>query len=264
MRAGGASCDAPPVLVGRSRKDRGGAHVNFVVAAHGTSTTHTFADASESAVAVVTADPFGSRRITAALEMGGFAASSVSSSADALLASGARQALDAVVLVYGGMSGELLSAIRKLTAGAVDTHVVVVVPEEEWSCLRQALNAGATGLVYESELEATLVPTMRAALAGQIALPQRLRRCAVTPAFSHREKEVLSLVARGLPNQQIADKLYLAESTVKSHLSSAFQKLGVHSRKEAVALLVDPHEGLGRTVLGRDWQPGAVLGAGAH
>jgi DNA-binding NarL/FixJ family response regulator len=221
-----------------------------LVAAHGTSTTPTLADASQTTVAVVTADPFATRRIAAALEVGGFVASSVCTSVEALQATCASRAPEAVVLMNGGMSAGVLSAIRKLTAAATYTRVVVVVPEEEWSRLRQALNAGATGLVYESHLEATLVPTMRAALAGQISLPQRLRRCAVTPAFSHREKEVLTLVVRGLPNRQIAHELYLAESTVKSHLSSAFQKLGVHSRKEAAAVIVDPHEGLGPTVLG--------------
>jgi DNA-binding NarL/FixJ family response regulator len=62
--------------------------------------------------------------------------------------------------------------------------------------------------------------------------------------FSHRERQVLALLVRGLGNRQIASHLFLAESTVKSHLSSAFQKLGVRSRKEAAALLMDPDEGL--------------------
>jgi DNA-binding NarL/FixJ family response regulator len=80
-------------------------------------------------------------------------------------------------------------------------------------------------------------------------VPQALRRCAIKPAFSHREKQVLALVVKGLANRQIASELFLAESTVKSHLGSAFQKLGVHSRNEAAALLVDPEEGLGAAVL---------------
>jgi DNA-binding NarL/FixJ family response regulator len=229
-----------------------------LVAAHGSSTSQTYAGASGAHVAVVTADAFATRRITAALEEGGFPASSVASSVDSLLASDAAPAPAAVVLGYGSMTAEALSSIRKLIAGVASTRVVVVVPEGEWSGLRQALNAGATGLVYEGQLETALVPAMRAALAGQVTVPQRLRRCAVTPAFSHREKQVLTLVARGLPNQQIACELYLAESTVKSHLSTAFQKLGVNSRKEAVALLVDPHEGLGAAVLG--WRPQAANG----
>jgi DNA-binding NarL/FixJ family response regulator len=66
----------------------------------------------------------------------------------------------------------------------------------------------------------------------------------VKPVFSHREKEVLAMVVQGLGNRQIANQLFLAESTVKSHLSTAFQKLGVRSRKEAAAVLMDPEEGL--------------------
>jgi DNA-binding NarL/FixJ family response regulator len=57
------------------------------------------------------------------------------------------------------------------------------------------------------------------------------------PALSYREKEVLELAAGGLTNSQIASRLFLAESTVKTHLSSAFRRLGVSSRREAAALM---------------------------
>jgi predicted transcriptional regulator len=56
-------------------------------------------------------------------------------------------------------------------------------------------------------------------------------------------------VAAGLTNGEIADSLFLSESTVKSHLSSAFAKLGVRSRKEAAALVLDPEQGLGAGLL---------------
>ena len=98
----------------------------------------------------------------------------------------------------------------------------------------------------------TLTAATRSALAGQVSLPRELHRCAVRPAFSHREKQVLALVVRGLGNRQIALRLFLSESTVKSHLASAFQKLGVRSRKEAAAVLLDPDEGLGTTILSVD------------
>jgi two-component system nitrate/nitrite response regulator NarP len=106
------------------------------------------------------------------------------------------------------------------------------------------VNAGADGVVYEAELETTLVPATQAVLVGHVSLPRRFHRCVVKPVFSHREKQVLGMVVRGYGNRQIADRLFLAESTVKSHLSTAFQKLGVRSRKEAAALLMDPDEGL--------------------
>ena len=69
------------------------------------------------------------------------------------------------------------------------------------------------------------------------------------PIFTTREKEILRLVVEGLSNGEIGRKLYLAESTVKSHLSSSFAKLGVHSRNEATALILDPGAGLGPAIL---------------
>jgi DNA-binding CsgD family transcriptional regulator len=73
-------------------------------------------------------------------------------------------------------------------------------------------------------------------------VPRKLRASVEKPAFSHRERQVLALVSRGLTNSEIAERLLLAQSTVKSHLSSAFTKLGIRSRKEVTALLLDPEQ----------------------
>jgi hypothetical protein len=59
----------------------------------------------------------------------------------------------------------------------------------------------------------------------------------------------------GYMNSQIAERLFLAESTVKSHLSSAFRKLGVRSRNEAVDLILNPERGLGMGILGLVGEP---------
>ncbi len=59
----------------------------------------------------------------------------------------------------------------------------------------------------------------------------------------------------GYMNGQIAEQLFLAESTVKSHLSSAFGKLGVRSRNEAVDLILDAERGLGMGILGLGGDP---------
>jgi DNA-binding NarL/FixJ family response regulator len=69
------------------------------------------------------------------------------------------------------------------------------------------------------------------------------------PPLTPREKQVLALVVMGYTNREIADQLVLAESTVKSHLFSAFRRLGVRSRSEAVALITDPARGLGSGIL---------------
>jgi DNA-binding CsgD family transcriptional regulator len=69
-----------------------------------------------------------------------------------------------------------------------------------------------------------------------------------SPSLSHREREILALAVGGLANREIAARLYLTESTVKTHLSWAFRRLGVHSRREA-ALVLAWDEVLRRDVL---------------
>jgi DNA-binding NarL/FixJ family response regulator len=157
--------------------------------------------------------------------------------------------LDAVVLACDPSRPEGLTAVRKLAKHLDGSRVIVVSPATLGAGVRSALGAGACAFVAEAQLEATLALATRSALAGQVSLPRQLHRCAIRPAFSHREKQVLALVVRGLGNRQIALRLFLSESTVKSHLASAFQKLGVRSRKEAAAVLLDPDEGLGESIL---------------
>jgi DNA-binding NarL/FixJ family response regulator len=211
-------------------------------------------------VAVVAAEGVVSRRIEAALEADGLSPASVSTSVDELLATGPRGQADVAVIGCDAAAPDNIAAIRALAKAAPKSRIVVVSRFPAGAGGRHALNAGAAGLVVETDLEQTLAPTLRSVFVGHVCVPRMLRRCAIKPTFSHREKQVLALVVKGLANRQIASELFLAESTVKSHLGSAFQKLGVHSRNEAAALLVDPEEGLGATVLGqRD-----VLGTTPH
>ena len=84
------------------------------------------------------------------------------------------------------------------------SRVVVVSVAVLGAGVRSALSAGASAFVAEARLESTLAVATRSALSGQVSLPRELHRCAVRPAFSHREKQVLALVVRGLGNRQIA------------------------------------------------------------
>lgn len=155
----------------------------------------------------------------------------------------------AIVLVGGSAVGERRALIR-----AADERFpavpLIVVASLTTTGVHKALDAGAAGLVLDSEIESSLAPTIRAVDAGQIVVPGRFRRHAVRPALSHREKQTLSLVAAGFTNRQIAAHLFLAESTVKTHLTSVFGKLGVSSRSEAAALVLDPDQKLGCTIPG--------------
>lgn len=159
---------------------------------------------------------------------------------------GARQP---VILVSGeGGCGEDL---RRFTASRPDERVIVVAvePQQEQATIRRALAAGAAGLVWFKALEVALMPTVMAVSAGQLAIPLVQRREVTRTALTAREKQVLGLVVLGLKNGEIAEKLFLAESTVKTHLSSAFYKLGVRSRNQATALILDPASGVGVGIL---------------
>ena len=135
-------------------------------------------------------------------------------------------------------------------------HVVIVAPDDRRSGeLRRLLRAGADAVVFDGQAEACLALTVRAVHAGQIVVPARARQHVVRQPLSHREKQILRLVVRGFTNRQIADELYLAESTVKTHLSSAFTKLDTHSRAEVTALILDPDEGRGLDSRAGDGRP---------
>jgi DNA-binding NarL/FixJ family response regulator len=152
---------------------------------------------------------------------------------------------DVVVFTCDLSRQESRTALRDLCKRPGKAHVIVASPRATGAEIRWGLDAGVDGVVLLSDLEATLAVTVRAVMAGQGAMPRALRRHAVKPVLSHRERQVLSLVVDGLMNREIADRLFLAESTVKSHLSSLFEKLGVRSRKEATALALDSDESLG-------------------
>src|SRR2546423_11018595 len=127
--------------------------------------------------------------------------------------------------------------------------MVVVGTFSSARVVREAIDNGADGLVASDELDAALAPTLAAACAGQIAFPRRGRSHVWRPLLSTREKQILGMVVLGFTNGEIARKLVVAESTVKSHLSSSFRKLGVRSRTEASELILDPERGLGTGIL---------------
>jgi DNA-binding NarL/FixJ family response regulator len=121
-------------------------------------------------------------------------------------------------------------------------HLLVVSQGEGRQVVRDAMGAGADGYVPEDLIEERLAIGVDAILAGYVCVPQSMRRVVVRVAFTHRERQVLTLVRYGLSNQQMAQRLFLSESTIKSHLASGFRKLGVTSRIEAAAMLADPGE----------------------
>jgi DNA-binding NarL/FixJ family response regulator len=133
---------------------------------------------------------------------------------------------------------ELRTAVVMLTTFDADEHVV------------EALRAGATGFLLKSMPREQLVAAVRTAVSGDALLAPTLlrrllddfvRRAGATSAtvpgigeLTAREEEVLRLVARGLSNAEIADRLVLGEGTVKTHVAHVLAKLGVRDRVQAV------------------------------
>ncbi|NTW38330.1 MAG: response regulator transcription factor [Cellulomonadaceae bacterium] len=109
----------------------------------------------------------------------------------------------------------------------------------------EAVDAGATGYLLKDAPTAELIAAIRAAASGQVALgpavQQRLMGWMRRPdvSLTLRELEILALVARGLSNDAIAREVFVSRATVKSHLAHLYDKLGVQSRTEAVAVARD-------------------------
>jgi DNA-binding NarL/FixJ family response regulator len=155
-----------------------------------------------------------------------------------------------VVVIASADHGAYASQVRAAAEAHPDAHILAVVPTTARNAsLRRALLAGAAGIVLEADLDRALIATARALLTGQLAVPVSLGRQIAPRPLSHREKQVVGLVVGGSTNREIAHKLYLAESTVKTHLSSAFRKLDARSRSEAVARILDPEAGYGVGIL---------------
>jgi DNA-binding NarL/FixJ family response regulator len=142
------------------------------------------------------------------------------------------------ILAAEGRPLERVRALQAVLDLRPDLYVICVMPDDAPNgALRRAVQAGAVGIVREPDLGVALIPTVAAVLAGQLAVPLDVSAAIAPRALSHREKEILGLVAEGCTNREIAARLFIAESTVKTHLSSAFEKLDATSRAEAIERL---------------------------
>jgi len=147
-----------------------------------------------------------------------------------------------VVLMDLSMPGvDGVEATRRLMAEAPHIRVVVLTSFADQPLILAALEAGASGYILKDAAPDELIGAVRAAAEGGAPLDPKVarvlldqRRAPNTAAtLSAREQEVLDLVAEGLANKQIARRLGIAERTVKAHLTSIFQQIGVTDRTQA-------------------------------
>lgn len=134
-----------------------------------------------------------------------------------------------------------IEATRRIKAAQPEVAVVVLTSFSDRERILRALDAGAAGYLLKDAEPDELARAIRAAAAGDVPLDPKAGRAllsartATSPAhvLSEREREVLLMVAEGLPNKLIAHQLAISEKTVKAHLSSVFRRIGVTDRTQA-------------------------------
>ena len=161
-----------------------------------------------------------------------------------------------VVLMDVRMPGlDGVAATARLTARPDAPKVIILTTYDLEEPLYAALRAGASGFLLKDVRPADLVEAIRVVAGGDALLaPTATRRLLdrflvtdVTPAaptgsldrLTEREREVLTLIARGASNAEIADRLVVSETTVKTHVSAVLRKLEVRDRVRAVVLAYD-------------------------
>jgi len=142
-----------------------------------------------------------------------------------------------------GMDGAV--ATRSIRKKFPQIQVIVLTSFKAGNLIKQALEAGAIGYLLKDVSADDLVQAIRSAHAGRATLSPEAAQSLVETAnlpptpgldLTEREREVLSQMIEGLNNTQIAARLTVSPSTIKSHVSSILSKLGVASRTEAVTL----------------------------
>jgi DNA-binding NarL/FixJ family response regulator len=149
---------------------------------------------------------------------------------------------DIVLMDLRMPAGGGVESIERMTAAALPCRVIVLTTYETDGDILRAVEAGAAGYLLKDVTRTELADAIRAAARGETVLApsvaarlvDQLRTRPERPRLSDRETAVLRLVAEGCTNAEIGRRLFIGESTVKTHLLRAFGKLGVADRTAAV------------------------------
>ena len=205
-------------------------------------------------ILLVEDDPGIRRFVRLVLEDEGWLVFEAETAKRGLIEAASRQP-DAVILDLGLPDGSGISIIEKIRENDVQTLILVVSAWSTQNSLFTAIQAGATGYVLKERDDVEVTLAIRSILRGgapidpfiareilkQISIPassppvERNHSDAEQEVLTHREKEILSLVAQGLSNREIAEQLCVSRYTVESHIKHIYRKLSVSRRTKAVS-----------------------------
>lgn len=166
-----------------------------------------------------------------------------------------------VLLLDLRLPGEYgLDLLRRMQAVSPETRTLVLTGSDEPPDVVEAMRLGARGFVQKHNPTALILKSIRKVYEGEIWLDSAMTEtvlhafqtdaprspAASAPQISPRERQIVQLVVEGCKNKEIARRLFISEKTVKNHLSSIFEKLGVSDRVE-LALQVVQKKVLERT-----------------
>jgi DNA-binding NarL/FixJ family response regulator len=164
----------------------------------------------------------------------------------------AAERFDLALLDFGLPDMDGVVSVRALRAQAPELPVVVIATSERWTDACAAIEAGARGYIPKSASSAIMIAALRLVLSGGIYVPPLMghgnppQRASAAPTISEREsqisdrkltrrqQEVLSWLARGHSNKEIAQRLGLSEGTVKIHIAAILRAYHVRNRTQAV------------------------------
>ncbi|MGA7270895.1 MAG: response regulator transcription factor [Acidimicrobiia bacterium] len=151
---------------------------------------------------------------------------------------------DVVVLDFSLGDGTGAEACRQMLETSPNTKVLILTGYADGHALDDVREAGASGFLLKSGDNRHLTDAIRQVARGETVFDGPQGRPEVTrptwlERLTDREQEILSLISEGLTNREIADRLYLAEKTIKNYVSTLLAKLGVDHRSGAAALYAD-------------------------
>ncbi|WP_445150629.1 response regulator transcription factor [Baekduia sp. Peel2402] len=161
---------------------------------------------------------------------------------DEVVAAARDAAPDVALLDIEMPGGDGLSAAGELADALPDVRAVILTTFGRPGYLRRAMESGARGFVLKDAPATELATAIRRVMDGERVLDPALAAAALADGESPltpREAEVLAAARGGSPVADVAERLHLSQGTVRNYLSSAMQKLGAHSRAEAVKVAED-------------------------